>query len=358
MKVAVLGSGNGGHAIAFEFAQAGHDVYMFDFPQFSKSIDAIAAKGGIESEGELSGFQKITYAGTDIEKVIKGAEMVFVVGPAYSTAPFARACKPYIEKGQIYVICPSSCAGGLVFKNELGLSLDDETIIIAETHTLPYAVRITGEAHITVYNRLKGGYFIAAQPNKYNEMVFEKVSAVLDTIELGKNIMQTTLQNANPIIHPSVSLCNVARIEAPEDFLFYEEGVTVGVGRVIKALDDERIAIGKALGVEIIPDPEMGMIQGYQAVNSYDIGYSEAPGFKGILAQTTLDYRYFNEDAGYGLVFFTSLGDQIGVPTPNMKAILRASSIVTGRNYEEERARDMAALGLDKYSLEELKVLL
>ena len=52
------------------------------------------------------------------------------------------------------------------------------------------------------------------------------------------------------------------------------------------------------------------------------------------------------------------LGDQIGVPTPNMKAILRASSIVTGRNYEAEAARDMASLGLDKYSLEELKVLL
>ncbi|MBR5229964.1 MAG: NAD/NADP octopine/nopaline dehydrogenase family protein [Firmicutes bacterium] len=358
MKVAVLGSGNGGHAIAFEFAQAGHDVYMFDFPQFSKSINAIAAKGGIESEGELSGFQKITYAGSDIETVIKGAEMVFVVGPAYSTAAFAEACKPHIEKGQMYIICPSSCAGSLVFKNALGLGVDDETIIVGETNTLPYAVRITGEAHITVYNRLKGGWFIAALPSKYNDLVFEKVGAVLETVELGKNVMQTSLQNANPIIHPSVSLCNVARIESPDDFLFYEEGVTEGVGRVIKALDDERIAIGKALGVTVIPDPELGIRQGYQAVNSYDIGYSQAPGFKGILAQTTLDYRYFNEDAGYGLVFLTSLGDQIGVPTPNMKAILRASSIVTGRNYEEERARDMAALGLEKYSLEELKVLL
>ena len=50
MKIAVLGSGNGGHAVAFECAKAGHDVYMFDFPQFSKAVDAIQAAGGIYSE--------------------------------------------------------------------------------------------------------------------------------------------------------------------------------------------------------------------------------------------------------------------------------------------------------------------
>ncbi|MBQ2040856.1 MAG: hypothetical protein II482_01770, partial [Lachnospiraceae bacterium] len=70
MKVAVLGSGNGAHATAFEWARAGHDVYMFDFPQFSQSIDAIAEAGGIYSEGVMEGFQKIAYAGTDISKVV------------------------------------------------------------------------------------------------------------------------------------------------------------------------------------------------------------------------------------------------------------------------------------------------
>jgi len=36
MKVAVLGSGNGGHAVAFDCAEKGNDVYMFDFPQFGQ----------------------------------------------------------------------------------------------------------------------------------------------------------------------------------------------------------------------------------------------------------------------------------------------------------------------------------
>ncbi len=359
MKVAVLGSGNGGHAVAFEWAQAAHEVSMFDFESFPKSIAAIAKRGGIEADGDLKGFQPLVYAGHDISKVVPDADLIFVVGPAYSTEPFAKACKPYVKPGQIFVICPSSCAGSLVFKQALGLSVEDDSVILAETSTLPYAVRVTGEARITVYNRLKGGYLLAALPSKFNQKVYDVISKVYSTIELADNVMQTTLQNANPIIHPSVSLCNAALIERTRGgFLFYEEGVTEGVGRVIEALDKERIAIGKAMGIHVVPDPELGILQGYQAVNNYSTGYSEAPGFKGIMAQPQLDYRYFNEDAGYGLVFFTDLARKVGVETPNMNAVLRLSSIVTGRDYEAEQARTLDSAGLGDYSLEDLKKIL
>lgn len=359
MKVAVLGSGNGGHAVAFEWAKAGHDVSMFDFEQFPKTIAAIAKKGGIEASGELKGFQRIAYAGHDISKVVPDADLVFVVGPAYSTEPFGKACKPYVKLGQMFIICPSSCAGSFVFKQALGLAVEDDSLIIAETSTLPYAVRITGDAHVTIYNRLKGGYFMAALPKKFNQKVFDVLSKVYKEMEVAVNVLQTTLQNANPIIHPSVSLCNTALIERTHGgFLFYEEGVTDGVGRIIEALDIERMAIGKAIGIQVIPDPKLGIMQGYQAVNNYSTGYSEAPGFKGIMAQPQLDYRYFNEDAGYGLVFFADLARMVGVETPNMNAVLRLSSIVMGRNYEEEQARTMGGLGFGKYDLEGLKEIL
>ena len=359
MKVAVLGSGNGAHAVAFEWGKAGHDIYMFDFEQFPKNIAAINHAGGITAEGEMEGFQKVAYAGHDMSKVLTDAELIFAVGPAYSTEPFGKACKPYVKPGQLYVICPSSCAGSIAFKNALGLDITDESVIIAETSTLPYAVRIIGDAKIAVYNRLKGGYFLAALPCKYNQKVFDLLVKVHDQMELAENVLKTTLQNANPVIHPAVSLLNVALIERTKgDFLFYEEGVTAAVGRLIKAVDEERIEIGKKLGIAVIPDPILGMEQGYMAEESYDIGYSKAPGFKGIKAQPQLDYRYFNEDAGFGLVFFTDLAKQIGVKTPVMDAVLKLSSIVMDRDYIGEKARTMEGLGLSKYSLNELKAIL
>lgn len=107
MKVAILGSGNGACAMAFEWARAGHDIYMFDFPQFDRQIKAIDAAGGIYSEGEMEGFQKITYAGHDIETVLKDTQLIFAVGPAYATEPFGKACAPYAKAGQIMWSAPA-----------------------------------------------------------------------------------------------------------------------------------------------------------------------------------------------------------------------------------------------------------
>jgi opine dehydrogenase len=356
MQVAVLGSGNGGHAIAFEWAQAGHEVSLFDFEQYGATLAPVADRGGISADGELAGFQPVAYAGHDIARALAGAELVFAVGPAYSTAPFAQACRPHLAPGVAYVVCPSSCAGAVVFKQGLGLDVRDESVLVCETSTLPYAVRLTGPAHITVYNRLKGGYFVAALPGRLTGRAHDLLSPVYAEIEPAGSVLQTTLQNGNPVIHPAVSLCNAALIERTGgDFLFYEEGVTAGVGRVIEAVDTERLAIAQALGVTVLRDPELGIVQGYQAVDNYSTGYSQAPGFRGIKAQPQLDHRYFNEDAGFGLVFLTDLARAVGVPTPNMTAVLRLSSIVTGRDYEAEQARTMAGLGLDGCTVEELR---
>ncbi len=354
MKVAILGSGNGALAEAFEWSRAGHDIYMFDFPQFDKQVAAITKAGGIYSEGMMEGFQPVKYAGHDIELVLKGADLVFAVGPAYATEPFGKACAPYAEKGQIFVVCPSSCMGAILFKNALGLSVEDHSVIVADTSTLPYAVRIIADGKIAVYNRLGGGVLLATLPSSKNDMVYDLLKPVHGCVEKAKNIFQTCLQNANPMLHPCITTLNAARIEGPDDFFFYEEGVTPGVGRLLKAIDDERIQLGKALGLEIENDPHISIRQGYLTEESYDHGYSKAPGFMGIKAQTQLDYRYYNEDAGFGLVLWVDLADRLGLELPNVRAMLQIVSSIMGRDYKAEKARTLDTLGLAGYSITEL----
>ena len=354
MKVAILGSGNGALAEAFEWSRAGHEIYMYDFPQFDKQIAAITKAGGITSEGMMEGFMPVKYAGHDIELVLNDADLVFAVGPAYATEPFGKACAPYAAKGQIFVVCPSSCMGAILFKNALGLSVEDHSVTVADTSTLPYAVRIIGDAKIAVYNRLGGGVLLATLPSSRNDMVYDLLKPVHGCVEKAKNIFQTCLQNANPMLHPCITTLNAARIEGPDDFFFYEEGVTPGVGRLLKAIDDERIELGKALGLEIENDPHISIRQGYLTEESYDHGYSKAPGFMGIKAQTQLDYRYYNEDAGFGLVLWVDLADRLGLELPNVRAMLQIVSSIMGRDYKAEKARTLDTLGLAGYSMEEL----
>ena len=130
--------------------------------------------------------------------------------------------------------------------------------------------------------------------------------------------------------------------------------MTPGVGRLMKAIDDERLEIGAALGLVIEDDPHLGVRQGYMTEANYHTGYTKAPGFIGIKAQTQLDYRYYNEDAGFGLVLWLDLADRLGLKVPNMRAMLQIVSSIMGRDYKAEKARTLETLGLDGYSMEQL----
>lgn len=354
MKIAVLGSGNGGCAVAADYALHGHDVSIFDFPQFPSNIDAIANANGIKATGQVEGFASISYAGYDILKATQNADLIFVVGPSYSHLPMAQAYKKVMQNGQKIIICPGTNGGSLVFKKELGITFADDTITVAETSTLPYACRIQDPGEIHIYLKLKSGLFIASLPASKNQEIFNLFSSVYPDSTLYENVFQTILQNGNNVIHPAISLLNVGRIESPEDFLFYEQGVTPAGGRLMKAVDDERMALAKALEVSIISEPETGIIQGYMTENNYDTGYSKAPGFKGIVAQTQIDYRYFTEDVGFGLILLTDLAKVVGVKTPVMNAIIEIVSVLLERDFKKEAQRTLKSFGLDGLSKKEL----
>ena len=347
MKIAVLGAGAGGTAIAFDCAAHGHEVRLFDFPQFADNIAAVAAQNGIHAEGGLEGFAEVAYAGHDIDEALRDSELIYVVGPAYSTEPLGTAVAGKLQAGQTVVVTPSSCGGALAFKKSAGLAISDDTVRVAETSTLHYAVRLTEPGRVRVFLKLKAGNLLAALPATQTDAVLRLIEDVYPGMEAAASVMQTSLQNANPIIHPAVTLTNAARIEQTGgDFLFYEEGVSDATGRLIEALDNERIAIGRKLGIDVVPDPELAMRQGYMLADDYGEAYRTAPGFLGIGAQPQLDHRYLNEDVGYGLVFLSKLGRQVDVETPTIDAVIQVTSVLMARDYAGEGVRTPESLGI------------
>ena len=114
------------------------------------------------------------------------------------------------------------------------------------------------------------------------------------------------------------------------------------MGRLIEAVDGERLAIAAALGVTILSEPALGVRQGYMLEDNYSTGYSRAPGFLGIAAQSRLDHRYLTEDVGYSLVFMADLAARLGVPTPVMDAVITIASVVLARDFRAEGERTLA----------------
>ena len=358
MRVAVLGGGNGGIASAFDFAQHGHEVAVYAPERYGTHVAAVAEAGGITASGGLEGFAPVRYAGTDVAAALAGAVLVVVVGPAYATEPLAAAAAPHLAAGTAVLVCPGSCAGALAFMRAAGLEPGDDRILVGETSTLPYAVRITGPAEINVFLKLETAVFLAATPRAGTERLLGLVEDVWPAVEKAESVFQTTLQNGNPVIHPAVTLLNAGLLERTGGgFLFYEEGVTEGVGRLIEAVDRERLAIAAALGVPVLSEPEIGMRQGYMTELDYSTGYSRAPGFLGIKAQSELDHRYLTEDVGWSLILFTDLAARLGVPTPVMDAVIQITSVVLARDLRGEGRRTLRTLGLDGLSREQLAAL-
>ena len=354
MKIAVLGSGNGGCAVAAECALQGHDVKIFDFEKFSTNIQAIDKAKGIHCSGIISGFGPISYAGHDMEKAVSDAEIIYVVCPSYAIVAFAQAYKKVMKKGQEVIICPGTNGGALIFKKEIGLDFSSLDILVSETSTLPYACRIGEPGKIHIFHKLNKGVFFATLPASQTDAAFQAYKEIYPGSELSKNVLQTLLQNGNNVIHPAVSLLNVARIESPNDFLFYEEGVTPAVGRLMEAVDNERMAIAKAYDLEILSEPETGYLQDYMLEKNYNTGYSKAPGFAGINAQTQIDNRYFTEDVGYGLVLLEDMAKVVGVKTPIMTSIIKIVSVLLETDYHKNAFRTLDKFGLEGLTKDEM----
>lgn len=358
MRVAVLGGGNGAQAVACEWGLAGHDLSMAVPEEHHGGLEPVDRLGGINGSGLLEGFAPVPIVTADFGKALDGAELVFVVGPAFATENLARHAAPHLRPGMTVVVNPGSCLGAVAFARAAGLPLDGGDLTVAELSTLPYATRVTGEATVHVYHKLTGGLYVAALGPDRSTAVAELLHQVWPEVRPAASVWHTALQNGNPVIHPAVTLLNAAMIERTGgDFMFYEDGVTDAVGRLMAAVDQERIAIGAALGVTIETEPGLGVAQGYMTEENYTTGYSTAPGFLGIKAQDRLDNRYLTEDVGVSMVFFTEVARAVSVPTPVMDAITAITEVVLDTDYTSHPARTLASLGLDGLSVEQLRAL-
>ena len=109
----------------------------------------------------------------------------------------------------------------------------------------------------------------------------------------------------NAIHHPPAILCNVGRVEATGgDYYHYYDGISPSVGRLIDALDRERLAIAAALGVRAFRFVEHFYRIGYTTEArarrglAYEAFHQSEPD-RWIRAPSSLDHRFLNEDIPY-----------------------------------------------------------
>jgi opine dehydrogenase len=111
------------------------------------------------------------------------------------------------------------------------------------------------------------------------------------------------------------------------------------VGKVIDALDKERIQIAQKLNIDTKPFCEIfyqfgfTTTKGLKGGNAYHALQNSPPNRWTTGPETGLDHRYIHEDVGHGLVPLAEMAKQLGVETPIMDAFITLASTVNEVDY-------------------------
>jgi opine dehydrogenase len=346
--VAVLGAGHGGCAAAADLGRRGFAVRLHT--RDAERLDQLRRQGGIEARGIHEGPVPIALMTTDLAEAVDGADLIMLVVPSVAHEPYARALAPLIDGSRPIFLNPGQTGGGLHFLAALRSAGYRGPVRSCETVTLTYITRLEGPATVNIYsytNRLR----FAALPGRHAEELFALIKPLYPNILAASSVLETGLGNINAIFHPPGMMMNAGWLERTGgDFLFYREGFTPAVGRVTAAVDAERMAVARALGVPAVPFLDIFYEAGLTTREARDSGEiaracEESAPNKTIKAPPRLDHRYIHEDIGYGLVPMAALGAAAGVATPTIDALVQLASLALGIDY----ARDgltLARLGL------------
>lgn len=362
-KITILGGGHAGFAHAADLSIKGFEVTLFEVPEMAETIAEVKQLGGIESVPDSStglkgGFGRLHQVTTDASEALAGADVAFVVVPAFAQESFARAIAPHVKEKQIVVLSPGNFGGAVTFARSLGEYGCQTLPILCEAQSMIYACRKGGPASIRIFG-IKQGLRFAVFPSRMTDEVIPTIQKIFPTVEAAPNILWTWLSNPNAIAHPPVTILNAGRIEGTGgDFLFYVEGITPAVDRVLQALDRERMALGAALGLELMPHSEMTKLwyghQGFQGPTYPD--KARNPVYASIKAEQELDSRYLTEDVPYGLVPIEDMGNLVGVDTPICSALINLSNGLLDRDFRQI-GKTLESIGLGGMTVSELKKL-
>lgn len=354
MNVVVMGAGAGGAAAVAELVAAGHDVTLWN-----RSADTLAPflkRGGIAYEGVLgSGLAKPRAMTADIADAAKGADVAVVTLPTFLHVSVAQMlAKADWPADAPIILNPGHTGGALEFAHAYR-QVRVDVPPVAEFSTLTYVARKYRPGEVTISGRAKR-VPVAVLPG--GSMALAAACTLFPGGEPVNDVLATDLSNVNLVLHPPGAILAAAWVEARAgDFTFYVDGMTPGVARVMRQLDDERRAVAGAFGhrlPNLIEEMQrIGTVESSAESEDYAAAIAAGEANSKIKAPDSLNHRYYREDFGHGLVPFLALAKAAGVETPIAASLLALGESLCGIAFSRHgrTARSMGIEGLGKAEL-------
>lgn len=361
-----MGAGNVGHALAFDTANHGVEVMLYEHPKFSDKLKDIEKAGGITSvetlevsgklmPSGLPGFAKIAHVTTDLQTAIDFSDVLCLTIPSYAQDIFFKSIAPFLKDNQVLILISGNC-GALAFKKILNDLHITTNITLIETNSSPYAVRVINPAEIYILGKKKivGA---ASLPIAYLKENHDYIESLIQTkTDLLDNVLEVAMSNVNLIIHVATAVLGMGPMESRQGAIqFYKEGASESVSKVLEQEDLERIRIGKSYKLNLKPFVEnMNTFYGLNTKNIYDFSQN-TPVHNAMPNDSpkSPQERYISEDCPFGLVPVYSLAEKANIDCPVIKSIITIAGIYNEIDYFKT-GRTLEKLGLAAMSVEEI----
>lgn len=336
MRVAILGAGAIGLASAALLCQRGHQAVLW--APTGRGLPA----GPLTSTGAVTGsFQPGVAA--DCATALAGAEAVLIAVPGYAHRAVIEAAAPHLRAGQTVLFSSHMSFSALYLRQ-----LCPDPAIAAWGTTVVTGRR--GEGLSVWVTNIRSRVDVAVLPAAEAGSALALCAALFGDRFVDRGaLLAIALSNLNPQNHLAIALCNLTRMEKGEAWKQYAN-TTDAVGRLMEALDAERLALAAAAGVRVRTLHEHFRLS-FAAVGETmgEMARSLAAGDGDPSGPATLDSRYVLEDAPYGLWPTVCLARTLGVPAPLHEAGVALFSALYGRNFADEndilpRLGDLTAL--------------
>jgi opine dehydrogenase len=362
-RLTIIGSGNAGLAAAYHFGLRGNDVCLYGSPGFDEPLRQIHDRGGVQALETLEGaslafpgFQPVALLTDSVAEAVAYADILIMPVPSYAQEVLFRLMLPHLRNGQTVFLMPGNFGSLALTKVKNDEGYRDLDLTFLDAISIPWACRITGEAEIAIFG-MKKYLPVAALPAKRTQEMIGRLEEMMPLpLTPLENVIAAGLDNINFGGHPLMTVLNIGLLENfSGKFDYYRDCCSPATARAVAVMEEERLAVGCALGLRLVPELEaMNRLYGLLCRSVYEFNRSSTTHGAIHGAPDSSRHRYIIEDVPYLLVPCHGLGKLAGVPTPVVDSCIHLAGTFNETDYLA-KGRTREKMGLKGLTIPEIR---
>ncbi|MGN6315575.1 NAD/NADP octopine/nopaline dehydrogenase family protein [Trinickia sp.] len=349
MRIGILGAGAIAFGAAAQLSLSGHEPVLWS--PSGAGTKQLACGEPLIASGALEASFRPRIASSCAE-AIADADGVMLALPAYGHKSVIDAAAHHIRNGQPVIMSGHLSFGALYLSKRL-CERNVQAPIIAWGTTVTTGRQTSATAvHV---GTVRGSVDIATMPADAIDEGHALCTELFgDRFAKRDGLLAIALSNLNPQNHLGIALLNLTRMEHGES---WSQGgnITPTVGRLIEALDTERLHIARALGVAVKTVQEHFALSYRVPIRSVaEMNQERHRLGLGGFGPKTIDSRYVLEDVPFGLLPTVILARLTGCDATLHEAGIAMLSAAYGREFSKENDL-LPELGIERMSMAELQ---